>query len=61
MSIVKDIFVEEYDRLYAEAEESSKPINEHEIGRLADIAMRDRFAAMCDEAKERAKYRDNDF
>lgn len=58
MSIVKDIFIEEYDRLYSEAEESGKPINKDKIADAANEAMRDRFAAMCDEAKDRAKYQD---
>lgn len=56
MSIVKDIFIEEYERLCSEAEEAGWPVDESKIAVMANEAMKDRFAAMCDEAKDRAKY-----
>jgi len=57
MSFMKDIYIEECEKLYAEAEESGKPVDENRLGDLAYNRMRDRFADMCDEAKDRAKYK----
>lgn len=57
MSIMKDLFIEAYDELYAEAEEAGMPIDDDKLGEMAHEASIDRFAAMCDEAKDRAKYR----
>lgn len=56
MGIMKDLFMEEYERIESEAEESGKKLSESELGDLADKASRDRFADMCDAAKDRAKY-----
>ena len=57
MSIMKDLFIEEYERLQSEAEEAGVPLDETKLGELAHEASIDRFAAMCDEAKDRAKYK----
>ena len=57
MSIMKDLFIEEYERLQSEAEESGVPLDETKLGGLAHAASVDRFAAMCDEAKDRTKYK----
>lgn len=59
MSIMKDLFMEEYERISSEAEETGKTLSDDELGRLADEASRDRFADMCDAAKDRAKYQDS--
>ena len=56
MSFMKDLFIEEYERIESEAEEDGKKLTEDEICTLADKASIDRFADMCDEAKDRAKY-----
>lgn len=59
MSIMKEMFIEAYDELVAEAEESGNPITKELEDKLADKAMdlsRDRFADMCDAAHERLKY-----
>jgi hypothetical protein len=56
MSIGKDLFIEEYDRLYSEAEECGEPIDKDKLAYKAHRASIDRFADMCDEAKDRAKY-----
>lgn len=56
MSIMKDLFMEEYDRLYDEAEEAGLPINEDALADKANASAIDRFADMCDAAKDRAKY-----
>lgn len=58
MSIIKDLFIEEYDKIVSEAEESGQPIDEKKAGELAHTRSIDRFADMCDEAKDRAKYQD---
>lgn len=58
MSIMKDLFIEEYERLYSEAEESGGFIDEDKICDMADKASKDRFFSMCDAAKDRAKYQD---
>lgn len=56
MSIMKDLFMEAYDELYADAEESGIPIDKKKLGELAHERSIDRFAAMCDAAKDRRKY-----
>ncbi len=56
MSIMKDLFIEEYERIQSEMEEDGEPVDENELCKLADAASRDRFAGMCDAAKDRAKY-----
>lgn len=56
MSLAKEIWIEEYDKIIADAEENGIPIDETKAGELAHERMIDRFAAMCDEAKDRAKY-----
>lgn len=56
MGIMKDLFIEEYERLYSEAEEAGLPIDENKIAEMADNASIDRFAGMCDAAKDKAKY-----
>lgn len=52
----KEMFIDEYDKLYSEAMDLGDPINEDKLGNIAYDRMRDRFADMCDEAKDRAKY-----
>lgn len=56
MSITKEIWIEEYDKIIEEAEESGIPISDTKAGELAHQRTIDRFADMCDEAKDRAKY-----
>ena len=56
MSIMKDLFIEEYERIESEAEEAGKKLTDSQLGDMAYEASRDRFADMCDAAKERAKY-----
>lgn len=56
MSIMKDLFIEEYEQILADAEENGTPIDDDKAGELAHERSIDRFAAMCDEAKDRAKY-----
>ncbi len=56
MSIIKDLFIEEYEKIVSEAEEAGMPIDETKAGELAHARSIDRFADMCDEAKDRAKY-----
>lgn len=56
MSIMKDLFIEEYDKIMSEAEEKGLPVHETKVGELAYERSIDRFYAMCDEAKDRAKY-----
>ena len=57
MSIVKDIFMDEYDRIYQEAIEEGLDEDEAEAraDRCAYVAMQDRFADMADNARQRAK------
>lgn len=57
MSIVKEIWIEEYENIMSEAEEAGIPISEDKAGELATQRQRERFFDMCDEAKDRAKYR----
>lgn len=58
MGIMKDLFIEEYDKIMAEVEEKGLPFHETKVGNLAYERSIDRFADMCDEAKDRAKYQD---
>ena len=56
MSIMKDLFIEEYERIESEAEEAGKKLSDDEICQLADKASINRFAGMVDAARDRAKY-----
>lgn len=56
MMFMKDLWIEEYDKIMADAEESGVPIDDTKAGELAHARTIDRFADMCDEAKDRAKY-----
>ena len=56
MSIIKELYQEELEAIESEAEESGQPLNETEAGNLAYNRAIDRFADMCDAAKDRAKY-----
>jgi hypothetical protein len=56
MGILKDLFIEQYEAVMSEAEESGKPIKEDVAVDMAYTRARDRFADMCDAAKDRAKY-----
>lgn len=56
MSLMKDLWIEEYEKIIADAEENGVPIDDTKAGELAHERSIDRFAAMCDEAKDRAKY-----
>ena len=54
--MMKELFMEEYEKLLNEAEEAGLPADEISFGEKAMARSRDRFADMCDEAKDRAKY-----
>lgn len=56
MSILKDLFIEEYETLFSEAEESGLPVDEDKLADLAHKRSVQRFADMIDAAKDRAKY-----
>ena len=56
MSIIKDLYIQAYEELHAEMEEVGLSINESKLGDMAYNRSIDRFAAMCDEAKDRRKY-----
>ncbi len=56
MSIMKDMFIEAYEDLCADAEENGEEINEDKICERAHKLSVERFADMCDAAKDRAKY-----
>jgi len=56
MSIMKELFMEEYEKLLAEAEEAGLPVDEISFAAKAMMRSQGRFADMCDEAKDRAKY-----
>lgn len=58
INMMKDIFIEEYDKIFCEAMDAGVPVDENKAGDLAYSRMRDRFADMCDEAKDREKYKD---
>ena len=57
MNIMKELFIEEYEKITADAEEMGIPMSDDTASKLADARSRDRFADMCDEAKDRAKYK----
>lgn len=60
MSIMKDLFIDAYDELVADAEEAGVTITkevEDKICEKADALSRDRFADMCDMAWQTAKDR----
>ena len=59
MSFMKDLFIEEYDKIMADAEENGVPVDDTKAGELAHARSMDRFADMCDAAKGRAKYEGN--
>lgn len=56
MNFFKELWIEEYDKIIADMEETGVPVDETYAGDLATNRSRERFAAMCDEAKDRAKY-----
>lgn len=56
MGIMKDLFIEEYEKIMDDAEESGVPVDENKASELAHKRSVDRFADMCDAAKDRAKY-----
>ena len=56
MNYAKEIWIEEYDKIMADAEENGQPVDETKAGNLAHERMKDRFADMIDAAKDRAKY-----
>lgn len=57
MSIIKDLYQAEMEAIESEAEESGQKLDGTEAGNLAYSRAIDRFASMCDEAKDRAKER----
>jgi hypothetical protein len=56
MSIIKDLFIEEYEKITADAEDMGIPMSDDTACKLAHARSVDRFADMCDDAKDRAKY-----
>lgn len=56
MNLFKELFMEEYEKIINEAEEKGLPVHETKVGKMAYERSIDRFADMCDEAKDRAKY-----
>lgn len=56
MGIIKDLYIEAMEEIYSEAEESGQEVDESKLGEVAHKIAVDRFAAMCDAAKDRAKY-----
>lgn len=59
MSIMKELFIEAYEEIVADAEEMGIPMSDENAGKLAHARSVDRFADMCDAAKDRAKYGDH--
>lgn len=55
---MKDLFIEAYEEIMSEAEETSVAISENRAGEMAHVRSVDAFAGMCDAAKDRAKYQD---
>lgn len=55
--MLKEIWIEEYEKIMVDAEEAGVLIDDTKAGELAHERMIDRFADMCDEAKDRAKYK----
>lgn len=56
MNFFKELWIEEYEKIVADAEEAGTPVDEDKAGELAQERSMDRFYAMCDAAKDRAKY-----
>ena len=56
MNLIKRLYMEESERAYAEAEAEDRILPDSEIDRLASERATERFAHMCDDAKDRAKY-----
>lgn len=56
MNFMKELYMQEYEKLYSEAVEAGLPIDEDMLADLADKRSVDRFANMCDQARDRAKY-----
>lgn len=56
MNLFKDLWIEEYEKIMADAEENGTPIDDTKAGEMAHARSIDRFADMCDAAKDRAKY-----
>ena len=59
MSILKDLWIEEYHRISCEAADSGKEISKTDMDFMAHQAAIERFASLCDDAKDRAKYKDH--
>lgn len=56
MNLAKEIWIEEFDKIMADAEENGIPMDATKAGELASKRTTDRFADMIDAAKDRAKY-----
>lgn len=56
MNFFKELWIEEYEKIVSETEEAGIPLDETKAGELAHERSVDRFAGMCDAAKDRAKY-----
>lgn len=56
MNLTKRLYMEESEKLYAEAEEAGNTVSDIDHDKIVSQRANDRFAAMCDEAKDRAKY-----
>lgn len=56
MSFMKDLFIEAMEELESEAGESGTPVDEDKLCEMAHKLSMDKFYAMCDAAKDRAKY-----
>lgn len=56
MGIMKDLYIEAMEELASEAEEDGQETDESNLGAKAHQIAIDRFAGMCDAAKDRAKY-----
>lgn len=56
MSFMKDLFIEAMEELESEAEEAGTPIDENKLCEMAHKLSMDKFFAMCDQAKDKAKY-----
>lgn len=56
MGIVKDLWIEAYEELASRAEEAGQEVDENKFADMAHKLSVDRFADMCDAAKDRAKY-----
>lgn len=58
MNYFKDLYIQAMEEITSEAEEAGAPITDTEAGEKAHNRALDRFFAACDEAKDRAKYRE---